>query len=116
MRKRDKDLAAAIEELVIAAEKLVAAHAELDKSRGEVSKLQRVAQGPVYQRVFDRGWNKAGLFYVRDVAQERLDGFHDGWLACLKELGTPPDHPTWVAGKPSIVFPNPPSLIMPTAL
>ncbi|GFZ09640.1 hypothetical protein Acr_21g0002390 [Actinidia rufa] len=116
LRKRDKDLATITKEHVNATGKLTVAHAKLDKSRGEVSKLQRVVQGPVYRRVFDYGWNRAGLFYVRNVAHERLDDFHDGWLACLKELGMPSYHPTWAAMKPPVVFPDPPEPYSPILL
>ena len=49
------------EELAVAAE-------ELSKRQREVADLRQVAQGLVYQRVYDCGWNRAGDLYVQYTA------------------------------------------------
>ncbi|GFZ19738.1 pyruvate kinase family protein [Actinidia rufa] len=40
----------------------------------------------------------------------------EGWLACLKELGIPSDHPAWNAAAPPIEPSNPPAVYSPLIL
>ena len=35
-------------------------------------------------------FTKAGV-----ITQQSLDVFQESWLACLKELGIPTEHPAW---------------------
>ena len=40
------------------------------------------------------------------MAELRPSIFREGWLACLKELGTPTEHPTWTVAAPEVVLPD----------
>ncbi|GFZ18291.1 hypothetical protein Acr_27g0000300 [Actinidia rufa] len=68
------------EQLATIAEELTTANAELSKKRG------------------------GG--YRALIVEDRADAFYEGWLVCLKELGTPFDHPVLVAAKPPMAYPN----------
>ncbi|GFS41437.1 hypothetical protein Acr_00g0074320 [Actinidia rufa] len=48
-----------------------------------------------------------GEFYIRYVAKELANAFHEGWLAYLKELDTPTDHLAWATTKPSVAYLDP---------
>ena len=48
-----------------------------------------MASGKVFQKVFDRGYNRAGNSYEKQVAELCPDIFQEDWLICLRELGTP---------------------------
>ncbi|GFY91194.1 hypothetical protein Acr_07g0013900 [Actinidia rufa] len=47
-----------------------------------------------------------GLEELRDLMI--MQGIQEGWLACLKELSTPSDHPTWIATAPPVELLDPP--------
>ncbi|GFS37699.1 hypothetical protein Acr_00g0053530 [Actinidia rufa] len=46
-------------------------------------------------------------FYVHDAAKNRVEAFYKGWLACLKEIDTPPEHPRWSVVVPPVAYPDP---------
>ena len=71
------------EEVVTATEELISSNDKLGKKWGEVTELHQVAQGPIYQRVYDCEWNRTEEFYIRNVAKNRAEAIHYGWLACL---------------------------------
>ena len=52
-------------------------------------------------------WNRVGDHYVHQVADLSPDTFHEGWLTCLPELGTPLEHPAWTTMKSAIVLLDP---------
>ncbi|GFZ16998.1 hypothetical protein Acr_26g0002680 [Actinidia rufa] len=54
-------------------EELAIAAREIQRKYEEIVGLRQVAHGPVYQCIYDRGWNKAGDFYVPDAAEDRAD-------------------------------------------
>ncbi|GFZ15663.1 hypothetical protein Acr_25g0000720 [Actinidia rufa] len=55
----------------------------------------------VYKKLFDRAFERAGDVDERQLAELYPNIFQEGWLACLKELQIPLDHPAWS-------FPAPP--------
>ncbi|GFY86368.1 hypothetical protein Acr_05g0000070 [Actinidia rufa] len=61
----------------------------------EASDLKAFACGEVYKKLFDRAFERAGDVYERQLAELRPGVFQEGWLACLKELQIPLDHPAW---------------------
>ena len=61
MKQKNKEFAVAVEKHAATAGQLADAHAQLDKSHDEVVELQKLAQGPVYQRIFDYGWNRVAF-------------------------------------------------------
>ncbi|GFZ09238.1 hypothetical protein Acr_20g0010460 [Actinidia rufa] len=71
------------------------AQEKLHKALQDLAEFQKVATGPVYERVFNHGYNRAGDSYERYVA----------------EL------PTWTTAAPEVVRPDAPydysSLILP---
>ncbi|GFZ16107.1 hypothetical protein Acr_25g0005160 [Actinidia rufa] len=88
-------------------EELATANAELSKKWGRLPSSTKWPKAiSIYQWVYDRDWNRAEEFY-RDVAEEQADAFHKGWVACLRELGTPSDHLAWVATKPLVAYLEP---------
>ncbi|GFY87511.1 pectin lyase-like superfamily protein [Actinidia rufa] len=52
-----------------------------------------LSMGAVYGASTTAAETGADGFYVRDVAEDRAEASHEVWLACLKELGTPLQHP-----------------------
>ncbi|GFZ19515.1 hypothetical protein Acr_28g0002200 [Actinidia rufa] len=50
--------------------------------------------------------NKDDDFYVADSVDDGDETFHEGWLACLKELSTPPEHLVWSAAQPLVSYPD----------
>ncbi|GFS42078.1 hypothetical protein Acr_00g0077960 [Actinidia rufa] len=67
------------------------AQEKLHKALHDLDELYKV-----YERVFNHGYNRAGDFYERQVAKLHPNIFQEGWLAYLKELGTPAEHPGWI--------------------
>ena len=45
------------------------AHSKMDKALQELVELQKVANGLVYQQVFERGFSRAGDYYLGQVAK-----------------------------------------------
>ena len=82
------------------------AQEELHKALQDLAKLHKVADGLVYEWVLNHGYNQADDSYERQVAKLRPSIFQEGWLACLKELSTPMDHPTWTTPAPEVELPN----------
>ena len=70
----------------------------------------------VFERVFNRSYNRAGDSYEKQVTELHPSIFHKGWLACLKELGTPSDHPAWTVVAPSVELLDPPVVYSPLVL
>ncbi|GFS37066.1 hypothetical protein Acr_00g0049540 [Actinidia rufa] len=66
----------------------------------EASDLKAFACGEVYKKLFDRAFKQAGDVYERQLAELRPGVFQEGWLACLKELQIPLDHPAWSSPAP----------------
>ncbi|GFY92773.1 S-adenosyl-L-methionine-dependent methyltransferases superfamily protein [Actinidia rufa] len=63
---------------------------------------QAFACGEVYKKLFDRAFERAGDVYEKQLAELRPGIFQEGWLACLKELKIPPDHPAWSSPAPPV--------------
>ena len=61
-----------------------------------------MAYGEVFRKVFDCGYEQAGDSYERQIVELGPGIFQEGWFACLRELGTPSDHPAWTAPAPSV--------------
>ena len=72
-----------------------------------------MACGLIYERVFDRGINRAGDNYVSKVTGVHFESFLEGWLSCLAELSVPKDNPEWTKVVATLEFPEPPCLIHP---
>ena len=62
-----------------------------------------MACGEVFRKVFYHGYKRAGNSYEKQVAELHPGIFQEGWLACLRELETPFDHPAWTA--PTLALP-----------
>ncbi|GFS41435.1 hypothetical protein Acr_00g0074300 [Actinidia rufa] len=69
-------------------------------------KFQKIACGPVYERVFNLGINRAGDNYDKQVAELCLSIYLEGWLACLTKLSIPVDHLTWTKAAPEFELMN----------
>ena len=52
-----------------------------------MGELEKIACGPVFERVYNREIDRAGDNYDKQLANLRLAIIQEGWLACLKELG-----------------------------
>ncbi|GFZ09193.1 hypothetical protein Acr_20g0010010 [Actinidia rufa] len=76
-----------------------------NQAQQEASDLKAFACGEVYKKLFDRAFERAGDVYERQLAKLCPDIFQEGWLACLKELKIPLDHPSWSSPAPSIQLP-----------
>ncbi|GFS29533.1 hypothetical protein Acr_00g0007130 [Actinidia rufa] len=59
---------------------------------------------------------KSKLADARQLAELRLGVFQEGWLACLKELKIPLDHPAWSSFAPPIQLPASPERYSPIIL
>ena len=59
----------------------VAAEELKKKKEGEIAGLCQVAHDPIYQRIYDCGWNRVNNLYVCDAAEDRAKAFHEGQLA-----------------------------------
>ena len=79
----------------------------MNKALQDLAKLQKVAIGFVYQRVFDRDFNRIGDYYLRQVPELCVGMFQEGWLTCLKVLDTLVEHPTWVVVLPEAILLDP---------
>ncbi|GFZ07011.1 hypothetical protein Acr_18g0011810 [Actinidia rufa] len=82
----------------------------------EVSDLKAFACGEVYKKLFDRAFERAGDVYERQLAELRPGIFQEGWLACLKELQIPLDHPAWSSPAPLVQLPASPERYSPINL
>ncbi|GFY87360.1 hypothetical protein Acr_05g0009990 [Actinidia rufa] len=94
-----------------------AVRAQRDKVLQDLTELQVMAYGPVYERVFNRGINQVGDNYYEQVAELCPGIYIEGWLACLAELDIPGDNQAWAKTTPTAELPEPPEpyfpLIMP---
>ena len=116
LKKAKLDLAATKQVAVHARNEAEAALAQMNKALQDLAELQKVTSGEVFEQVFNRGYNRAGDFYEKQVAELRPIIFQEGWRACLRELGTPSDHPAWTAAAPPVKLPNPPAVYSPIIL
>ncbi|GFZ01113.1 hypothetical protein Acr_14g0007480 [Actinidia rufa] len=82
----------------------------------EASDLKAFACGEVYKKLFDRAFERAGDVYERQLAELRPGVFQEGWLACLKELQIPLDHPAWSSPAPPVQLPASPERYSPINL
>ncbi|GFS40363.1 hypothetical protein Acr_00g0068120 [Actinidia rufa] len=82
----------------------------------EASDLKAFAYGEVYKKLFDRAFERAGDVYERQLAEIRPGVFQEGWLAYLKELQIPLDHPTWSSPAPPVQLPASPERYSPINL
>ncbi|GFS40462.1 hypothetical protein Acr_00g0068690 [Actinidia rufa] len=82
----------------------------------EASDLKAFACGEVYKKLFDRTFERAGDVYERQLAEFRPGVFQEGWLACLKELQIPLDHPAWSSPAPPVQLPASPERYSPINL
>ncbi|GFS38480.1 hypothetical protein Acr_00g0057740 [Actinidia rufa] len=76
-----------------------------NQAQQEASELKAFACGEVYKKLFDRAFKRAGDLYERQLAELRPGVFQEGWLTCLKELKTPPDHSAWSSPAPPVQLP-----------
>ncbi|GFZ06555.1 hypothetical protein Acr_18g0007250 [Actinidia rufa] len=77
---------------------------ELKKARSDLDDIRNVAE------IATRD------LYERQVANLHTGIFQEGWLTCLREIGTPSDHPTWTTLVPPLELPNPPAVYSPILL
>ena len=69
-----------------------AALAQMNNALQELAEINKVVSREVFKRVFNRGYNRAGDSYEKQVAKLCPSILQEGWLACLKEFGTPSNH------------------------
>ena len=82
----------------------------------EASNLKAFACGEVYKKLFDRAFEQAEDVYERQLAELLPGIFQEGWLACLKELQIPLDHPAWSSPAPPVQLPVSPERYSPINL
>ena len=82
----------------------------------EASDLKAFACADVYKKLFDRAFERAGDAYEKQLAELRPGVFQEGWLACLKELQIPLDHPAWSSPAPPVQLPSSPEQYSPIVL
>ncbi|GFS32498.1 hypothetical protein Acr_00g0023010 [Actinidia rufa] len=82
----------------------------------EASDLKAFTCGEVYKKLFDHAFERAGDVYERQLAELRPDVFQEGWLAYLKELQIPLDHPAWSSPAPPVQLPASPERYSPINL
>ena len=70
--------------------------------------MEKVACGPVFERVYNRGIDRAGDNYDKQLVKLRPGIFKKGWLASLKELGIPSNHPAWSTAPLEVESVDPP--------
>ena len=70
----------------------------------------------MYERVFNRGINRARENYSKQVIKIRFEAFMERLLACLNELGIPEDNPTWAKAAFAPELSKPPTLYSPMIL
>ena len=58
------------------------------------------AHGALYKRVYNHDWNKADDHYIKEDAEDQVDAFMDGQLACLKEIKIVADYEAWSTPHP----------------
>ncbi|GFZ15656.1 homeodomain-like superfamily protein [Actinidia rufa] len=73
-------------------------------------------QCPVFERVYNQGIDRAVDNYDKQLVNLRPSIFRDGWLACLKELGVPLEHPALSAIPPAVEPMDPPQSYFPPVL
>ncbi|GFZ12790.1 hypothetical protein Acr_23g0011750 [Actinidia rufa] len=95
---------------------VVAARAERDKALKDLAELEVMAYGPVYERVFKRGINRAGDNYDSQVAELPPRIYMEGWLTFLVELGIPKDNLAWSKATPTAELPDSPKAYSPMIL
>ncbi|GFY88775.1 hypothetical protein Acr_06g0007150 [Actinidia rufa] len=105
----EKELKQTKSELADAQSAAEIATLQQNQAQQEVSNLKAFACGEVYKKLFDRAFEQAGDVYERQLAELRPGIFQEGWLACLKELKIPLDHPAWSSPTPPIQLPASPT-------
>ena len=91
--------------------------AEKDKALNDLAEPQQVTQGLVYQWVLIvTGIGFRTIKSSRSPSFVQIHFMKAGWLPCIQELATLPDHPTWVAAKPTVVLLDSPKLFSPIFL
>ncbi|GFS29075.1 hypothetical protein Acr_00g0005230 [Actinidia rufa] len=78
---------------------------ELKQTKSELADARSEAEIAILQR------NQA-----QQLAELRLDVFQEGWLACMKELKIPLDHPAWLSPAPLVQLPASPERYSPINL
>ena len=63
---------------------------------------RRLLPGKRSKRFFDCVYNQPRDAYKKHAAELCPSIFHEGLLACLRELGTTFDHPAWIALSPPV--------------
>lgn len=112
----EKDLKQAKSELSDARSAAEIATLQRNHAQQEASDLKAFACAEVYKKLFDRAFERAGDVYERQLAELRPGVFQEGWLACLKELKIPLDHPAWSSPAPPVQLPASPERYSPIVL
>ena len=86
--------------------KSIVVQEQMTRTLQDLTKLQKVAICPVYEWVFNHGYNRAGDSYERQVVKLPPNIHKEGWLGCLKEFGIPVKHPTWTMAVLRVELPN----------
>ncbi|GFZ00552.1 hypothetical protein Acr_14g0001870 [Actinidia rufa] len=77
---------------------------ELKQAKAEPVDSKTVAEIAI-TKIFDRAFERAEDVYEKQLAKLRPGAFQEGWLACLKELEIPLDHPAWAFLAPPVQLP-----------
>lgn len=112
----EKDLKQAKSELADARSAAEIATLQRNHAQQEASDLKAFACAEVYKKLFDRAFERAGDAYEKQLAELRPGVFQEGWLACLKELKVPLDHPAWSSPAPPVQLPPSPERYSPIVL
>ncbi|GFZ03455.1 hypothetical protein Acr_16g0000790 [Actinidia rufa] len=80
---------------------------ELKQTRAEVSDVCNAAEVSDVCNAIEIATRERNEAQQEVLTEFRPGTFQEGWFACLRELGIPSDHPTWVAPAPPVEFVDP---------